>query len=110
VNLWFVSRMIEIFYSGEARKDLRSILDYIHFDLGNPKAARGTLNKIVKDIEKLSYFPLSGASLDAVTDFESDFRYIATCNYLVFYRLDENKIHIDRIISGKRDYIRVLFG
>lgn len=110
MNLWFVSRMIKIFYSAVARKDLRSIMDYIHFDLCNPKAARGTLSKIVKDVEKLSSFTLSGTSLNALTDFESDFRYISICNYMVFYRFEENKIHIERIISGKRDYIRILFG
>lgn len=110
MNLWFVRLMIKIFYSFEARKDLRCLFDYIHFDLANPAAARSTINKIVKAVDKLSYFPHSGTSLSSVTDIDSDFRYIKTCNYLVFYRFVENKIHIDRIISGKRDYMRILFG
>ena len=88
---------------------MRNISDYIHYELSNPFAAERIADNIIKDIEKLRCFPLMGANLSALLDIDTDFKYISSGKYLIFYHLEKDKIYIDRILNGKRDYMHILF-
>ena len=104
--------MSKIVYSPEALRDLEKIGDYISEKLKNPTAARNTVNTIQDKIDVLADFPNAGALLSSIYD-DIDVgyeRFLVCLNYLAFYRVVENKVHIDRIIYGKRDYITILFG
>ena len=97
-------------YSVQARKDLDEIWDYIVADLGNPIAAEKTVNRIMDDIDRLTDFPEMGTMLRNVTHMVTDYRYIVSGNYMAFYRIYDNTVYIVRILYGRRDYMRVLFG
>ena len=97
-------------YSAQARKDLDEIWDYIVADLGNPIAAEKTVNRIMDDIDRLAAFPEMGAMLRNVTHMVTDYRYIVSGNYMAFYRTYDNTVYVVRILYGRRDYMRVLFG
>lgn len=97
-------------YSPEAQNDLDGIWDYITYDLCNPDAADHTVNRIMDAIDRMETTSSEiGAPLSSVTDIESDYRFLVSGNYLVFYRTYGNEIYIDRILYGKRDYLRILF-
>lgn len=49
------------------------------------------------------------APLSYVTDIESDYRFLTSGNYMVFYRVDWQDVYIDRVLYGRRDYLRILF-
>jgi addiction module RelE/StbE family toxin len=100
----------KLHYTHEAQRDLDEIWDYIVSDLSNPSAAEQIVNRIMDAIEQLADFAEMGAPLSSVADIESDYRFIVCGNYLAFYRVDENEVYIDRILYGRRDYLRVLFG
>ena len=51
-----------------------------------------------------------GMRLSAKTGRETDLRYIICEKYLVFYRVDETTISVIRILDGRMDYLRILFG
>lgn len=55
-----------------------------------------------------SYY--AGTPLSSVADIESDYRFIVSGNYLVFYRAYGKDVYIDRVLYGRRDYMRILFG
>ena len=93
--------------SKAAQKDLQEIKAYIAVDLENPGAA---VSKITKKIRLLKDNPLMGPALTAVTDASSDERFLVCENYLVFYSVTRENIFIDRVLYGRRDYLRVLFG
>ena len=97
-------------YSVQARKDLDEIWDYIVADLGNPIAAEKTVNRIMDDVDRLIDFPEMGTMLRNVTHMVTDYRYIVSGNYMAFYRIYDNTVYIVRILYGRRDYMRVLFG
>ena len=97
-------------YSAQARKDLDEIWDYIVADLSNPIAAEKTVNRIMDDIDRLVDFPEMGTMLRDVTHMVTDYRYIVSGNYMAFYRMYDNTVYIVRILYGRRDYMRVLFG
>ena len=100
----------KIYYSPEAKRDLDDIWEYIESELSNATAARKVINRIMDDVGQLGLFPSLGAKLSSITDAETDFRYIVSENYMTFYRISQNDIYVDRILYGRRDYLRVLFG
>ena len=102
--------MTKINYSRAATRDLEQIGDYIAEQLKNPQAALSTVNRIQDTIDKLAYFPLIGAPLSSIYEIDTDYRFLVCGNYLAFYRSQENKVLIDRILFGRRDYIVILFG
>jgi toxin ParE1/3/4 len=83
---------------------------YIYEDLQNPTAAQNTLDGILNTIEKLQEFSEMGPPLSSIIEVESDYRFLVCGNYLGFYRVMDAQVNIDRILYGRRDYLRVLFG
>lgn len=100
----------KIHYSKESRRDLDEIWDHIAAELQNPIAAERMVNRIMDAVEQLADFAESGAPLASVADIESDYRFLVTGNYLTFYRVYENEVFVDRVLYGRRDYLRILFG
>ncbi|MBQ9329810.1 MAG: type II toxin-antitoxin system RelE/ParE family toxin [Oscillibacter sp.] len=100
----------KLHYTHEAQRDLDEIWDHIMFDLSNPTAAERTVERIMDRIEQLADFAEMGAPLHSVADVESDHRFLVCGNYLAFYRVAGKEVYIDRILYGRRDYLRILFG
>lgn len=40
---------------------------------------------------------------------ESDYRFLVSGNYLIFYRACGTEVYIDRVLYGRQDYLRILF-
>lgn len=100
----------KIHYSAEAQRDLDDIWDYVKIDLGNSNAAERIVNHIMDDVEQLGSFAELGAKLSSITETESDYRFLVTGNYMTFYRVSGTNVYVDRILYGRRDYLRTLFG
>lgn len=92
-----------------AIEDLIEIKDYITKELENPTAAVNVISKIIKKYEDLKEFPLMGADLSSKVNVRTDFRYVVSGNYFVFYRADHEFVYIYRILYAGRDYLKVLF-
>ena len=102
--------MAKIQYSQLAHRDLEKIGDYIAEDLKNPIAALNTVNRIQDTIDRLADFPESGAPLSSHYKAAGDYRFLVCGNYLAFYRVADNTVFIDRILYGRQDYMKILFG
>lgn len=74
-------------------------------DLGTPDAAENVVNRIMDTIDKLVDFAEQGVLLSSVTDMETEYIFLFSGNYMIFYRPEETDIYIDRILYGKRDII-----
>ncbi len=99
----------KILYSSEALKDLDEIWEYILMELGNADAAKNTINNVMNTIDALEVFPERGTPLSAVVEIESDYRFVLSGSYMVFYRVESQTVFIDRILYERREYIKVLF-
>ena len=99
----------KIIFAPEALQDLNDIGDYISEELSSPQAAKKLLSEILSSIELLGANPLMGASISALTNIVSDYRYLVVKNYLVLYRVSNSLIYIDRILYSRRNYLSVLF-
>ena len=102
--------MVRLVLSSEARRDIRSIQDYIANDRESPRTALRVIEKILNRIENLLNFPDSGTLLSPKVKLPTNYRYVRAAGYLIFYRHENNQIIVDRIIHGKRNYIAILFS
>ena len=102
--------MNNLYISEEAQNDLDQIKNYITEELENPTAAIATVSKITKKIRILENHAYAGALLSSIADIESDYRFLVSGNYIVFYRACGDDVYIDRVLYGRRDYMRILFG
>ena len=101
--------MAKIKLSPLAISDLQEIKSYISDDLSNPIAANRVINQI-DDYTLLETSPEMGISLSAKINITTDYRYLVSGKYIVFYKTDTEYVYISRILYGARDYIRILFN
>ena len=99
----------KIHYSPESRRDLDDIWDYIVSELQNRSAAERVINRIIDAVDPLKNFAEMGAPLSSIADIGTDYRFLVSGNYMVFYRVQGNDIYIDRVLYGRSDYMSVLF-
>ena len=99
----------KIHYSPESRRDLDDIWDYIVSELQNSSAAERVINRIIDAVDPLKNFAEMGSPLSSIADVGTDYRFLVSGNYMVFYRVQGNDIYIDRVLYGRRDYLRILF-
>lgn len=101
--------MNKLFISPAAQEDLIEIKRYITEELGNPNSANKVIMRITKRLRDLIDFPQSGALLSLKINLDVSYRYIVCDNYLAFYRVEKDEIYVDRVMYGRRDYMKVLF-
>ena len=100
----------DIHYAKEARHDLDEIWDYIAFEYQNISSAERIVNGIMDAVDQLEDFAEIGAPLSSIADVDSDYRFLVTGNYMTFYRVIGTDVYVDRVLYGRRDYLRILFG
>ena len=101
--------MAKLLISPEAKQDLLEIKEYISNELDSPIAARNVTDKIIKQISTLSDFPKIGTMLSSIINMETGYRFLVCGSYTAFYRYIDNTVFVDRILYGKRDFMRILF-
>ena len=102
--------MSEIDFSPDALADLEQIKTYITVELCSEQTAISTVSKIIRHIRMLADFPEAGAPLASVVNIASNYRFLVCGNYTAFYIFKEDKVHILRVLYGRRDFMRILFG
>lgn len=102
--------MNKLSISPVARDDLAKIRQYITEELESPTAADNTLRKIIKRIRSLEQQAEIGFPLSSIVEFETNYRVLVCGSYLTFYRIEHEEVFIDRVLYGRRDYLKILFG
>ena len=99
-------------YTPEAISDIQEIRRYIKDTLRNPTAAARISKAILDACSSLKEFPKLGMSVKSKTGFETDLRILPCENWIAVYRIapDSDVVSIARIIDGRQDYMRILFG
>ena len=99
----------KIHYSPESRRDLDDIWDYIVLELQNRSAAERVINRIIDAVDPLKNFAEMGAPLSSIAEIGTDYRFLVSGNYMVFYRVQGSDVYIDRVLYGRSDYMSALF-
>lgn len=93
-----------------AASDLAEIKSYISLELHNPQAARRIVKSITHDLRHLQQNPHLGFPVSAKIGRETDLRALLSGKYFLFYRVETEAVQVARILDGRQDYLRVLFG
>lgn len=101
--------MYKLFISPAAQEDLLEIKRYITEEIENPNSAKKVVLRITKRLRDLIDFPQSGVLLSSKINLDIGYRYIVCDNYLAFYRVEKDEIYVDRVMYGRRDYMKILF-
>ena len=99
----------KIHYSPESRHDLDDIWDYIVSELQNRSAAEHVINRIMDAVDHLKNFAEMETLLSSIADVGTDYRFLVSGNYMVFYRVQGSDVYIDRVLYGRSDYMSILF-
>lgn len=99
----------KIYFAPNALKDLEEIREYYIVELEAPTQGNDKLSKILANIDNLETFPQMGIELSTKVSVPNNYRVLTIEAYLVFYRIEKFNVYIDRIINGKREYVRILF-
>lgn len=96
--------------SDQAEKDLRSIFEYIAFELQSLQNAAGQLDRLEAAIASLSEMPERYIRYEKEPWFSRGLRRMVVDNYLVFYIPDQAQqtVHIIRVMYGRMDVDRAL--
>ena len=93
-----------------AASDLAEIKAYISLELHNPQAAQRIVRSITHDLRHLQQNTYLGFSVSAKIGRETDLRALLNGSYFLFYRVETEAVQVARILDGRQDYLRVLFG
>ena len=100
--------MNKLHLSPAAQSDLADIKRYITEELENPQAALATVGRITQTMRVLHEHALIGAPLSSIADVQDERRFLMSGNYMIFYRANDSDVYIDRVLYGRRDYLRIL--
>ncbi len=94
-----------VYYSPEAKDELRSVYSYIAFALHAKIAAKAQTNRIREEIRSLSLMPERYERVDWEPWYSQGVRKVPVDNYIVYYwvNIEDHSVEIVRIFYGGRD-------
>ena len=98
----------EVLYSPDALADLDKIWEWIAVENEEPASASSTIDAILDRIDDVATFPNSAPPLDTVCQIHSSWRFVSARGYMAFFRVGRTRLYVDRILSSKSDFLRVL--
>ena len=99
----------EVVWSPAAVADLDAIWEWIATENGEAASAERTVTAILNRVDGIAGFPLATTPLDSRYRIRSDWRFVEERGYLAFIRVRDGRVYVDRVLSGKSDYVRKLF-
>ena len=89
----------------QAYEDIDHVLKYITVNLCNKKAAIDLMKNIEKSIEDVCHFPMSYPNCRYYYISDEKIRHICVDNYILFYKIKNDKIVFLRFAYSKRNKI-----
>ncbi|MBP3285294.1 MAG: type II toxin-antitoxin system RelE/ParE family toxin [Clostridia bacterium] len=90
-----------------AINDIKEIKEYIKEE--NTSAITHSIKRITDSIENLAQFPELSMDLSKKIALKTNYRYLIVDEYIIFYKLNSEYLFVYRVLSGKRDYMKILF-
>lgn len=106
-----MSEKYEVKLSIKAKDDLKGSVLYIKNELNEPNISRRYSKLIRNEIQSLENMPQKFAIIDDDDIKDLNIRKINIKNYIVFYRINEEKriVNIERVLYGASDWLNKLY-
>ncbi len=99
----------DIEYSPESIKDLDDVFTDVLTASSSLEITHKYLDELQDKVESMAKRPKTGTPL-YYEDLFTGYYFVRFKEYLAFYRLEDTRMLVDRILFRKRDYIRILLG
>lgn len=102
--------MYKLNFTQNAKDDMEKAVDYISINLNNPAAASDLAEKVSRKLELLVENPKMYQLCEDVKLKELEYRKIVVDNYIIVYKVNEEKqiIYVMRFFYGRQDYINLI--
>jgi toxin ParE1/3/4 len=100
----------EVVWSPVAVDYLDAIREWIADENDEPAAADRTITAILDRVDGAADFPLATTPLDSRCRIKSNWRSVEEKGYTAFIRVERDRMYVDRVLSGKSDFLRKLFS
>jgi len=97
----------EIAYSPKAIEDLERVWSEVLKASGDYQTTEEYIDALMDKVEQKEEFPKSGSPL-YYEDLFTGYYYVFYKAYKVFYRVEKDRLLIDRVLYSKSDYLRIL--
>ena len=95
----------EIVFTKRAEKEIDTIFQHVKGISNDDYNAKKIINELLDKTEIFKKYVFVGRQLELVDNIVTRYRYIRYKDYLMFYRVDDVKVYIDRVLSAKTDYV-----
>lgn len=95
----------EIVFSKKSELQIDEIYQYVCSASNDTETANKFVNELLDKIEILKKHAFVGRQLELIDNIVTQYRFIRYKDYIIFYRVDDKKVYIDRILSSKQDYV-----
>ena len=95
----------EIVFSKKSELQIDEIYQYVYSASNDEGTAKNFVNELLDKTEILKKHAFVGRQLELIDNIVTQYRFIRYKDYLIFYRVDDTKVYIDRILSSKQDYV-----
>lgn len=96
----------KIVFSKKSEQQIDEIYQYVLSKSNDEDTAKQYVNELIDKTEILKKHAFIGRQLEIIDNIVTQYRFLIYKDYLMFYRVDENKVYIDRILSSKTDYVK----
>ena len=100
--------MYKVHYLPLALDDLKGIVRYIAHKLEAPRAAEDLINKIDREVKKVSENPFRCHVYAPWEKLKFEYRVLNIGNYSLFYVIEKEKVEIHRVLYSQRDTMQIL--
>ena len=96
----------EIVFSKKSELQIEEIYQYVLSKSNDEDIAKRFVNELIDKTEILKTQAFVGRQLKIIDNIVTQYRFLIYKDYLIFYRVDENKVYIDRILNSKMNYVK----
>jgi len=100
--------MYKLKFSNYLYEDIESSFNYIKYVLQNPSAAQRLKIEIATTYKKIKQNPFICPAIPIEHLAAKGYRFTMVKNYMLFFKVKEKHINIDRFLYGPRDWIKIL--
>jgi plasmid stabilization system protein ParE len=100
--------MYKINFSSYLYEDVESSINYIKYVLQNPIAAQRLKDEVKKTYKKIKGNPFIYPTVPVEHLALKGYRFTMVKNYILFFRVKEKEINIERFLYGPRNWINIL--
>lgn len=96
----------KIVFSKKSEQQIDDIYQYVLNKSNDEDTAKKFVNELLDKTEILKKHAFVGRRLELINNIVTQYRFIRYKDYLIFYRVDDKKVYIDRILNSKTDYVK----